>query len=94
VRAGWESVPRSRQTNRRARGRKKERERERESERGKRESSGICRGRDEMRERKKNSGAWAVPPAAFCFSKTSTGFQTSAIPFCIGEGPPTGPFRI
>jgi len=62
VPVGWESVPRSRQTNRRAR------ERERERERGKRESSGICCGRDEMRERKKNSGAWAGPPAAFCFS--------------------------
>lgn len=85
ARVGWESVPRSRQTNRRARGRKKERERARESE-----SSRICLGRDEMRERKKNSGAWAVPPAAFYFPKTSTGFQTSAKPFCIGEGLPSG----
>jgi len=64
VRVGWESVPRSRQT----------RERERERERAKRDSWGICRGRDETREdesreseRKKNSGAWAVPPAAFCW---------------------------
>lgn len=89
VRVGWESVPRSRQTNRRARGRKKERESE-----GSESPPGICRGRDEMREKKRNYGAWAVPPAAFCFPKTSTGFQTSAKPFCIGEGLPTGAFRI
>jgi hypothetical protein len=57
-----------RAVDRRARGR------ERERERAKRDSWGICRGRDETREderreseRKKNSGAWAVLPAAFCW---------------------------
>ncbi len=53
VRVGWESVPRSRQTNRRTRGRKKERERERERAREARVLRDLSRtGRDEREKEK------------------------------------------
>jgi hypothetical protein len=92
VPVGWESVPRSRQTNRRARGRKRERERERERAREERVLRDLLRtGRDEREKEKLWCLGWAACRLLFFLGDLRSPRPVGRGRSKIGKAPILGP---